>query len=370
MSLDKLMAANALLKINDIYQGYNFDRGLKDYKAAIADVERNPIIITVLGTSISDGYYASDIITKNWNGRLRTLLQAKYGDVGVGSYRLPPSASDTHTPWVLVGSWAYNNNSLCARRITGGGAAGITASLTFIGTEITLIYNKGSDGSNGTTITIDGVSKTAPDFYSATTVINNTVTYSGLTNAEHTIVITADPTAGKKCHIAGALVKKPTTSGDKGCYLYNFAVGGAKTSNFTASASNIVPITHSHLVIIELGANNLSTTADFATELDAIVAAIKANTGVSVLLLPCYEANTTEAFKEALKTNRRTMYQVAEKYNCALLDIWSMWGSWDDGHARGLWGSGSYDGNAGDDIVHLSDKGHRLLGNMVADILL
>ena len=353
--------------------GYNLTSGLRAYRAACADVDANPIKIALLGTSISYGAYASDLHNTNYPSRIRRQLQAKYGDVGYGNYPVPSNSTALATTpwWQFTGAWTYNGAYGIAGRCFYGNAVGSTATLVFVGNTLHLFFSKAANGAlpAGTTVTIDGSAVTSPDF-SGTASKANFITYSGLSDGEHTLVITMGDTS-KYAYIEDALVDKPISSGQKGCYLYNFGHSSAVARRFTDSkaAYTIAPISAS-LVIVELGVNDTVDTAAFLTNMDALLAAINANPTTSVLLLSMYDWSTTEATLAAMATIRTHIYNLADTYNCAVLDVYGQWGTWAQADELGLWGAAGYAGASGHDTIHPSDKGHRLLAEMVLDKIL
>lgn len=285
----------------------------------------------------------------------------------MGNYFLPSLSTErTLTPWwTFTGTWTHEQNDCISQKNVYSGGTVSTATLVFTGTEISIIHRKGSNGSaNGVTVTIDGVSKTPPNFYNAATTYNNVTTYSELSAGEHTMVITADPTAGKYCFLSDALVKNPVESGDKGCYVYDFGMPSIATSAFVSSASAIVPITGAQLVMIELGINDRANPAQFLANMRTILTAISASTTTSILLVAANMISDANAAN--YKTIIGYMYQLADEYNCAVVDMYDRWGEYAVAQAQGLMGETTYTGNAGLDLYHPSDKGHRDYAHAIA----
>lgn len=348
--------------------GYNLVDGLRLFRNAVADIDNNPVKICVIGDSVTQGSYASDLATKNWVGRLRTALQNTLGNVGQGTYPVPSQFGDQYYPaWSWTGTWTHNyqNSGIGGRSMSGTGTC--TASLTFTGTSLDLVYTTNTDGdASGAVVKIDGVTVVSPNFYSATKTYGNVQSYTGLSAGSHTLSITCSSSG--TIYIETAIAYNPTASAPKGCYVYNFGSGFAQTSWFSPNISQITNVAKAHLYIVALGINDAinNNTANYQTNMSTIIQGCQ-NAGASVLLLPYYMINDSNAtYNSNYISQITTQYSLCDTYNCALVDIYARWGkSWSTAQAAGMMGSGSFNGASGSDAYHPSDKGHRDIASAV-----
>jgi lysophospholipase L1-like esterase len=359
-NLTSQLAQNA--KINKF--GYNLDEGLRNYRNALADVDRNPLKIACVGDSITYGLWSSDIIKTNWAGRLRTIMQSKLGDVGIGAYPITSLGYANVTPWTFTGTWNNQNASGSMGKFMYG-AAGATATITVTGTSFDLIYGKTTAGGASVSVTVDGVEKGPINCFSNTgSVYGNVLSVTGLTAGSHTVVITG------AAIIEGLIGYNPiSATGNKGCYVHNLGTPSATAAWLSPQASKIVSYGGgAHLYIIALGINDArNNTANFYTQMGTLISTMQ-STGASVLLLPMFMTNDPSAGAiQAYPSLVQQQYQLADQYNCGLIDIYSRWGkSWNTAQIGGLMGSNTFNGNSGNDNTHPSDKGHRDIANAIA----
>jgi hypothetical protein len=176
---------------------YNLDSGLEAWRRSLANLQsgqKNLLNINVVGTSISAGSDAITGTSPNANrdfgyvGRLRTLLQNQYGNVGYGVISANYPAQYDSPYWSLSGTWGTGTWGIgqTARTTT---TAGGTATISFNGTGFTLIalkFNQASD----ITIAVDGG---APTNYVMNQGTSQYVQLSitGLASGNHTLVMNA-----------------------------------------------------------------------------------------------------------------------------------------------------------------------------------
>jgi lysophospholipase L1-like esterase len=348
--------------------GYRMITGLRSYHNALANVDVAPVKIAMIGDSLTWGAWASDIVTNNFVGRLRTVLQAKYGNVGQGNYPVPIAiVSIAQTPWwsVTSGTWATSAAQGIGGRAMYGSSSSVIQ-LTFTGTAIDLFYRKYLNGSSASSITIDSTPVACPDFYSSNTVHTQKQSYTGLSTAQHVMVITVEATAGKFVYIEDAIVTSPTVSGDKGVYVYNFGTPNATCGNFLSNIANMMTAVAPDLVVLELGINDRTDPAAFLTNMGTLLTAVTSDASCSVLLLiPAPFSTAATNYNNWLTVNQH-IYTLADQYDCALLDMTKLWESYALQQADGMYGGNAYDGTAGADQIHPSNKGHRNIGNALA----
>jgi lysophospholipase L1-like esterase len=171
------------------------------------------------------------------------------------------------------------------------------------------------DGGATTAISCKGTAGTATKF-SAT----------GLTTASHTLAIT--PNGDGKLCTSGVWLKKGATSG---IVVSNMGASGATSAQIKSSIAGGQWDNHAaHLVILEtsmndIAGNNLAAITTAKANLDAIIAYWRGK-GASVLLLPWWQPAsgwTGYAWWPEMVT---AYYSLADKYNCALIDIYQAGG--------------------------------------------
>lgn len=365
--------ANRTAKLSN-GDGYNVLEGLRNWRNAIADIDSNPAKIMILGDSIAYGMHASNIMLTNWVNRMRVALSKQLGDQGLGWIPLPtgnPQGGADQPQWTLTGAgWtvSYSNGSptygVSARFLMATGAAN-SASFQFTGTAFDLVYAQGTQGaSSGVAMTVDGVAVTPPNFNSATDGnFGKVKSYTGFSAGTHTVQITA-PASGY-VYVEGAMTFNPPASGAKGVQIYNFAEPSATTKWFPQSLC--LSVAQPHLSIIALGmndANNTGLAAAYMQNMGNIITACQAQNS-SVLLVAYFDVNDSR--KSAWQSLIPQLYQLADKYNVALVDIYTRWGkSYNLAQIAGLMGASPYVGSAGSDTVHPSDKGHRDIASAIA----
>jgi len=300
---------------------YNEDVGLRVWKAWIAKLKAGAqlfVNVSIIGDSISEGANATVWQTGGYIGLVRSKMQAKYGDAGLG---MIPTYYPFNGPlWKYTAGFTEASNWGCASRARTATAAGEKATLDFNGTGVGVVYAKRTDW--GTfEIWIDGVLNQTVDTSQATTVGGAVTTITGLTAGAHTLEIrkTSD---GKQIMLVGAYEIKGT-SGVRvhNCSRYGSIV--AEHSPFNIMAASI-DVFAPRLTIISLTANDYGTQTSLATYtsgLQQIITRAKA-TG-DVLLLS--SGIRTETYSVPQREYVNAMKGLALANNCAYIDLFNRW---------------------------------------------
>lgn len=157
-----------------------------------------------------------------------------------------------------------------------------------------------------------------------------------------------------------------------GFYLAGLGANGASSSSFLKCADLVPQLStlNADLVILSLGVNDTQSKGfakdDYIENYDTLITYIKkSNPGAAILL-----TTTSDNYIKRKTSNRRTitardaMFELMEKHNIAVWDLFSIMGgyrSMTDWYRVGL---------ASKDKVHFTNKGYTLLGNMMYDALM
>jgi lysophospholipase L1-like esterase len=347
--------------------GFNLGPGLLDYRIGLAEkAAATPTKILCLGDSITRGQFTSNEPETSWASVLRKSLQAKYGNAGVGWINALEGVFPAGTqPRVSLGAgWIQAAGTKSG---FGGGyisSNGVTTAATFnfTGDKFTIVYARGSVGGNAD-VRIDGTSVGTLNCNNATTSFNNYQAFTGLTNAAH--VLTIVPATSAQIMIEGIIAEISTA----GIQVWKNGMAGYTSIDWnntnTKSAWAGRPC---HLTIIALGVNDggLGTgLAAYKTNMDAMVQHFL-GLGSSVLLLPLMRGGSawTTAWPDFVQAN----YDLARKYNTALIDMYAAWNKdYTTMQTRGLFGTATEDftGGSGSNTAHPGDKGHRYMSSIV-----
>lgn len=367
-SMKALKLANTLTKKLNNHGGYNIQNGLKNFKFAVADVDRNPIKIACVGDSVFFGNYSSDVFNTSLVSRLRTIMQNKYGNCGFGFYGVPYTGMPASTSkWALTGTWTYNSGNGVSGKWLNANGTGNTATITFTGTSCDLVYLQTTSGStSGATVTIDGVTVATPNFKSAGgTIWGLKQSYTGLSSGSHTLVLTG--ASDGQVYIEGLIAYNPIATTPKGCYVHNLGTPTRKANEYALQSTTRANMFTPHLAIIEFSINDArASSTTYYSDMSSLITSFQ-NVGASVMLLPLYAINDTTTIVSNYNTMIQQMYQLCDQYNCCLVDINQRWNNdFTFASNNGLMGNTDWSGNSSTDAWHPSDKGHRDIANAIA----
>lgn len=301
----------------------NADIGLRNWRTAMADVRAGNSKIynlNFLGDSFTEGYLITDKVNNTFAGRVRTALATKYGDVGKG---IVPAyiSSIINSPqnWTTSGfaEFVMGTYGICGHSLQTT-TTGSTASVVVSGTDVHLIAMKGV-WATAVCINckVDGVDKGTFALNNATTIISDITIATGLTDGNHTLLITTLDTS------AVMLIGAYGTKGTKGIRVNN--IGRAGAFSFDAQRSSSVldaefTVMKPTLTIVEFGINDAGGSiplATYKTQMQNIIS--KALSQGDCLLLAPTMLTADAPYREIQR-------QLAIENNCAFIDIANRWG--------------------------------------------
>lgn len=293
-------------------------------RAAMANRGSAPFDIMVFGDSVDDGYGTTAIANRFWNlltQRLRTRFNVSGGGAGFISSRLKVNSGGDQPDNVL----SFSGGSVAGNpafgldhqaRVIG---AGNTMAISFTGTGIDIDYTKYSGG--GTfSWSVDGGAVTNIATSNATLATGNTTQIRGLSDTSHTIVITG---VSGTSYINGAFAYR----GDEnsGIRTSVLSLAGWGTKNFwpTNTAQRYfvasTDLRSPDLVVIDVLYNDFgsitaqTTPADYKANIQAMIAAIKAELGYSpsFLLLKKWDITAAGSTLAPLSDYWVKLYEIA-----------------------------------------------------------
>lgn len=323
--------------------------GLNNYLAAVRNLDEgnNAIYdINFIGDSITEGQYlgtADQIKQNSFVGKIRSYFASKYGDVGYG---VAPEFSFYDVKlWTYGGTWS---------ELAGKGFANIskyttelnsTATIQFTGTEVWLVgsslnnMNASIDG--GATITISPVAGNVALFFVA----------SGLTNMQHTLVLTHKNTTGT--YLSALYVK----GGVRGFRCNNISKAGsisdvAQRTDSLAAAALLNP----KLTVLSYITNEIRSgfsTANYTTWMQNIITSAKLQ-GDVILVASNVMTDKTKVQQDPMYN---AMVALANANGLMVVDMYNKWNL--QGGTLGY----MYD------TIHPNDAGHTDFKNEILKVL-
>lgn len=346
--------------------------------------------IICAGDSVTFGYYTTHLETTNWVGRVRTALQARYGDGGSGFYGSSRSRTNLANASNIVNQWQANGSLITekgtwAREATFYGPgisansttfAGASVTFAVTGTSVTIWTRSGYQGPNANyTYSIDGAPPVGVTDIGATTPTIQRHIVTGLTAGKHTVEIAWNGAQAGQRLIVVAVSGENTS----GIVVDNCGRSGARADHFV----NATGVSEWHggtsqpadLVIYSLGLNDgsqgysLETWSDSAIKFLESVKASKAG-ATDVLIL--FQHRGTMGSANTLYQNYCVRARgLAETYGAAFVNIWPLGrNSWAYWNSLGYFGDPANGGVAGTDAVHPSDAGHKFIADTLLPILM
>lgn len=250
------------IKVQSTYKnyGYNIDRGLAKYKNALKNTNSQKVKIYCIGESSTRGEYSSDEVINSWVGVMKSSMQNQYGNAGEGFISIYEGAlpSGTRPRWTLGKGWSVSGASRYTVSNVGGfgGCFGTSdkntspISLIFAGTDLDILYAK-STGGGIATVKIDGIIFGTIDCLDKALSFSHQVSYTGLRNTTHTLVIT--PNTASNIFIEGAIVSSNTA----GIEVDKIAISSKAASYYNTTSTKITwnALLKPDLVLLSFGTN-------------------------------------------------------------------------------------------------------------------
>lgn len=373
-----------------------------------------PCSIALVGDSLTQGCFCSDVENTSWAAILRSKLQALYGDGGsgfkpsvdtvlanVGNFNAWITGQPASSLYALTGSWNNNtgvNDGPGANNLrlesTGG-----TVTFTGRGTAFDIFFISGVSGFATFTVSVDGGAESAVQ--NTQTGANGVFTYSasGLAPGNHTVRVTCGTAApgNPKLYFCGMRFRNttgvridryarqgwPSAAFNNGTAQAWRTEGGASNGTYAPAGKwSGGSLNQADFIIYSLGLNDANITSpgtiDPTTYLNNVRGYLEdlreGNPSASVLLLAQHRGalaweNSSQFYTQYMEK----LNSLSASYKCGFLNIWAQgnnsW-SWMKDASRLYMGANAAGGIAGTDQVHLSDAGHAWVADQVLNFIL
>lgn len=353
--------------------GYNIDAGLSKYKNALKNASNQKIKIYCIGESNTRGEYSSDEVNKSWVGVMKSYLQNEFGNAGEGFINIYEGAlpSGAKPRWTLGNGWSVSgaSNRLTSNVGGFGGCFGTSANntspatLTFTGTNLDLLYAKAKDGGTAR-ITIDDIEVGTISCSGESVSFSHKVSYSGLSNTTHTLIITPNTTSN--IFIEGAIASSNTT----GIEVDKIAISSKMASYFTTELTKKVwdTLPNPDLVLLSFGLNEAAhkvSVEDYKSHMTSLVTYWQGR-GCNVCLIP--NQKPANSWATNWPDYVTSLYEISDTYNTGIIDIYKAYFSdYTTSQKLGLFGMAinDYSGGSGTNTAHPSDKGYKYMGEVI-----
>jgi hypothetical protein len=358
--------------------GYNIDVGLSKYKNLLKNASNQKVKIYCIGESLTRGEYSSDEVKNSWVGVMKSSMQNKYGNAGEGFISIYEGAlpSGTKPRWTLGNGWSVSGASKYLISNVGGfgGCFGTSAkntsfsTLTFTGTDLDLLYAEATDGGTAT-VTIDGTDVGTINCLGEALSFSHKVSYSGLSNTTHTLVITPNTTSS--IFIEGAIASSNTT----GIEVDKIAISSKRASYFntTFTKKNWDALPAPNLVLLSFGLNEAGhdnvSVEDYKASMIGLVTYWQGR-GSNVCLVP--NQKPADSWTTNWSAYVAAMYEIADTYKTGIIDIYKAYfKDYTVAQKLGLFGMAinDYSGGSGTNTAHPGDKGYKYIGEVIYDNL-
>ncbi|MBK3572579.1 hypothetical protein JHN63_01820 [Streptomyces sp. MBT65] len=345
--------------------------------------------IAVVGGSATVGFYASDLVTKNWPALLAASLQTAYGDGGSGYRSAMFSAngiagqdSAAITAWTATGSLVVQSGTWS----TGGYAAGPGWGYTYSSTNgnyvtftvrgtSAVIYTLGSDGGRSSwAYSVDGGSETTVTDTATTGLAVLTRTITGLSAGTHTVKIRHAGTTGQYLSVLGV-----SGTNDTGVVLHNLGRKNAIAVDYNTALRtgwNGGPNLPADLVLYVVSPEDVINGVDadtWAASVRQHLANIRDGgslTGATDVVLVLPHIGTSDALTWRYQDYVDRAHSLAIAHEAALVNLWSLGrNSWNYWSSLGYWGNSASPGAAGTDAIQMSDAGHAYTAAVLSALL-
>jgi lysophospholipase L1-like esterase len=394
---------------------------------ALTNAGTTPTAVALVGDSIAQGFYASNLATTSWASLLRIALQNAYGNGGSGMFAMSnggpfwtangnSGATTYYTTTVGTNNFmqlsgTFSTPTMPATQSNGPGTlvqfpTGTTATMTVtvIGTQVTVYYaNVGPHF----TVTISGggggtISPAASGTYSAGTTNIVSQTFTGLTSGSHTVAIQQTATGTGQISIGG--IRGTNTTGVTVDNYGAVAMTSQFSSNYQETTAAIPQLSGvwqggvaqaSSLVIYGMCVNDMNDSVDPDQYAEYVTSYMQGvlDSGTSVYNGSSFVWDTFTGSPYTAPTGATDVIfliphfgqydigsegsnyvsrisSLASKYNALVIDMntigRSSWAYWD---SLNYWGNGTTPSLSGHDVVHPSDAGHKLYADTIVQAL-
>jgi lysophospholipase L1-like esterase len=370
-------------------------------KLAAAQAGSGRATVALVGDSICRGYFSSDLDTRGWGALFAAGLQGAYGDGGSGFKSTADSAvwmggvSGLSSPSTInwyqsAGNLFTSSGSWTAITANHLGPSGValrtavatdTLTATVRGTTVKVLWlDGGTEALGGFRFSVDG----GPDIPVRPSGVYQIAVAetSGLSSGDHTVTVTASgATPSTETVVIGVAGENAA-----GCLVNQFSRYGQTTTEI----NNSDPL-HSgtwnggyhypaDLVVYALGANDAHGALPADTWAKNVRCWLEGvyDTGfggssvgaVDGVLLLSHIGNYDSADAAWVYQDYAIRARgLAEAYGLLLIDLWAIgrnsWNWWRNQSGGSYWANADAPGQAGSDLIHLSDAGHAFVGQTV-----
>ncbi len=346
---EKSATSNGLYRLS----GYNLDRGLKKWRAAMANAPQAAASVVVIGDSITCGTGASSYAV-SYQQQLQTLLQNRFGAGSsfTGYYGETSSGGGFANPNFVKTSGAWPDaaqGGLTGRAFSSSSSGDALTISNVYGTavEIYTVNNPNTTGSFS--VQIDGgaaqvITQSTTASLATAQVVRNVISMGSLGN--HTVRING-PAAGS-LYVTGLAGR----IGSTGIRYYPFGLTGSRSNDWSSSVDNRaqgIAAFAPNLFVIAVNTNDFTfqtPLVTFQANIERLIVAAQAvNSDVLILV---ENPNGVGVGPIPQSDYRDVLLGLADTYDCALVDILARWESLAYQAAQGL----------STDTVHPTDLGH------------
>jgi hypothetical protein len=338
---------------------FNLTNGLRKWRSAKARLDaglQEIVDINFLGDSISEGAFASftvsDWINLGYVGKIRNFYTAKYGNVGTG---IIPISYPNGSPFIINNGFTVDSSGYGFAQMVGyTNRDGDKLTYNFNGTGVRIFLVKGLNASF--TTTIDGgapVQRTSGGTWNWA----DTIDITGLSDGNHTLVITKNGGDNNTLYIAGCMPFK----GNSGLRV-NFTGKYGTTAQYCSFDQALLYefINQPTLTILSLNANDYGGQTPINTYISQMSKIVdKAKESGDVLITSVGVHNDAKTIPQIQYVD--AIKNIAKEKNCAFLDIYSRWGGLEGVNSTGFI-------NAGDN-THPNLQGHQDIANAIMNVL-
>lgn len=345
---------------------------LLGFFAALAQRDTTPVDILALGDSIFEGVGASTLTNRSISrmvAGLRTRLGVTGGGVGYIPARYQATDRQATDGWTTTGNTVDNtfgfgqrSRYLLLDSDTGKGDGTMTRTVTC--TSFTLIARCNTTATS-LFVSIDGGADVVWDIAASATGAMDEFTSGALSAGSHTVRIKARSQAG--CAFLGIMVY----NGDEnsGIRLWDGAKSGTRADQFNAEsgansalwADELVELSPD-LAIIEWITNDAitRTAAQYETSIRNVIALLRSKASdVPILLLAPYERGDQALIEPWANYTAKLAKIAGDTAHVAFLDLGQAIPKPNGADTYGLLSDG----------IHPNDKGHALIGDLLAGFL-
>ena len=345
---DKSATSNGLYRLS----GYNLDRGLKKWRAALSNAPQAAANVVVIGDSITCGTGATSY-SLCYQQQLQTLLQNRFGAGSsfIGWY-VSTSGTGTPDPAFVKTSGAWPDaaqGGLTGKAFSSSNPTDALTVSNVYGTAVEIYTVNNTNTTDSFTVQIDGgaaqtITQSTTGSLATAQVVRNVISMG--TAGNHTVRING-PASGS-LYVVGIAGR----NGTSGVRFYPFGLTGSRSTDWVSTTDNraqAIAAYAPNLFIIAVNTNDFTfqtSLTTFRANIESLIVAAQAVNSDVLMLVE--NPNGVGPGPIPQSDYRDVMLSLADQYDCALLDILARWESLAYQAAQGL----------STDTVHPTQLGH------------